>query len=251
MASPHPPATPSAVKRLVVDMDQWQHLSDVARRVVQARLTYLGPAKLRNLEACLRRIEADAVPGDCLEFGVALGGSAILATMLMGNERNFVGYDVFGLIPPPSERDDHRAHERYAVIASGQSEGIGGDPYYGYEPDLLAKVRGNFAAFGLEVDGRRIRLVPGFFADTLPFAGDGPVAFAHIDCDWYDPVMLCLEHSYRRLSPGGFIILDDYNDYGGCRRATDEFVARHADLRPVDVAYNAVFVKARDHSPGD
>ena len=192
----------STVKRLVVDTYQQQHLSDVARRVARARMTYLRPAKLRNLEACLRRIEADAVPGDCLEFGVALGGSAIIAATQMGAERSFVGYDLFGLIPPPSERDDDRAHARYAVIASGRSEGIGGDRYYGYEPDLLAKVRYNFAAFGLEVDGRKIRLVPGFFADTLPLAGDGAVAFAHIDCDWYDPVLLCLEHSYRRLSRG-------------------------------------------------
>jgi O-methyltransferase len=233
----------SAVKRLVVDTYQRQHLSEVARRVAEARLTYLGPAKLRNLEACLRRIDADGIPGDCLEFGVALGGSAIITATQMGAERCFVGYDVFGLIPPPTERDDNRAHERYAVIASGRSEGIRGDRYYGYESDLLTKVRYNFAAFGLEIDGQRIRLVPGFFADTLPLGG-GPVAFAHIDCDWYDPVMLCLEHSYHRLSPGGFIILDDYNDYGGCRRATDEFVARHADLRPVDVTRNAVFMKA-------
>jgi O-methyltransferase len=233
----------SAVKRLVVDAYRWPHVSDVARRVAEARLTYLGPAKLRNLESCLRRIEADRIPGDCLEFGVALGGSAIITATQMGAERSFVGYDVFGLIPPPSERDDDRARERYAVIASGRSDGIGGDRYYGYESDLLAKVRNNFAAFGLEVDGRRIRLVRGFFAETLPLGG-GAVAFAHIDCDWYDPVMLCLEHSYRRLSRGGFIILDDYNDYGGCRRATDEFLGRHADLRAVDVAYNAVLMKA-------
>src|SRR5262245_43590090 len=53
----------SGVKRLVVDAYQRQHLSDVARRVAEARLTYLGPAKLRNIEACLRRIERDAVPG--------------------------------------------------------------------------------------------------------------------------------------------------------------------------------------------
>jgi O-methyltransferase len=233
----------SAVKRLVVDTYQRQHLSGVARRVAEARLTYLSPAKLRNLEACLRRIEADGIPGDCLEFGVALGGSAIVAATQMGAERSFAGYDVFGLIPPPSGRDDDRAHARYAVIASGRSDGIGGDRYYGYESDLLAKVRNNFAAFGLEVDGRRICLVRGFFAETLPLGG-GAVAFAHIDCDWYDPVMLCLEHSYRRLSRGGFIILDDYNDYGGCRRATEEFMARHADLRAVDVAHNAVLTKA-------
>jgi asparagine synthase (glutamine-hydrolysing) len=30
---------------------------------------------------------------------------------------------------------------------------------------------------------------------------------------------------------GGVILLDDYSDYGGCRQATDAFVADHHDLR--------------------
>jgi asparagine synthase (glutamine-hydrolysing) len=51
------------------------------------------------------------------------------------------------------------------------------------------------------------------------------VAFAHIDCDWYDPVKYCLEALEHRLSPGGEIVLDDYHDYGGCQTATDEFLA--------------------------
>ena len=50
------------------------------------------------------------------------------------------------------------------------------------------------------------------------------IAFAHIDCDWYDPVKLCLARIVPRLSAGAYVVLDDYNDYGGCRRAVDEFL---------------------------
>lgn len=198
-------------------------LPPIARRVRKAKLTYLPPAKLRSLIDCLKRIEADKVEGDILEMGVALGGSAILLAELMG-ARRFLGYDVFARIPAPSEADGEDAHARFAKIAAGESRGLGGETYYGYRTDLLSEVTESFRRFGHAVDGEKISLVEGLFEDTLPETGS-PVALAHIDCDWHDPVALCLERIGPRVSPGGYIILDDYNDYEGCRRATDAYLA--------------------------
>jgi O-methyltransferase len=70
----------------------------------------------------------------------------------------------------------------------------------------------------------------GLFETTLPSYNGAPIAFAHIDCDWYDPVRYCLREVGERLSPGGGIILDDYHDYGGCRQATDEFLAANCEF---------------------
>ena len=53
-----------------------------------------------------------------------------------------------------------------------------------------------------------------------------PVAFAHVDVDWYEPVMTCLSRVFPSLVIGGSIILDDYHDWGGCRKATDEFLRK-------------------------
>jgi O-methyltransferase len=139
---------------------------------------------------------------------------------------------VFGMIPPPGDQDPAEVHERYALIASGASEGIGGETYYGYRGDLLSEVRHAFAEHGVPVDGERISLHPGLFADTLE--PTGPVAFAHIDCDWYEPVLLTLERIHPHLSPGGFVISDDYHDWEGARRAVDEFMAAHDDLERVE-----------------
>jgi asparagine synthase (glutamine-hydrolysing) len=69
------------------------------------------------------------------------------------------------------------------------------------------------------------------------------VAFAHIDCDWYAPVEFCLAAVHERLSPGGVIVLDDYNDYGGRRAATDAFVATSRDIGFLSRAPNAVLVR--------
>lgn len=231
------------LKTRIVETYHRRQLTETAQAVREARLTYLSPAKLHNLERYLEQIEMDGVEGDCVEYGVALGGSAILIAKLMGPDRSFTGFDLFGTIPPPSPRDAEESHARYEVIASGRSAGIGGDRYYGYEDDLYGKVVKHFKAFGLGVGGPRIDLVKGLFDDTVSFGPEKKIAFAHIDCDWHDPVALCLEKTYARLSPGGVIILDDYNDYGGCRTATTDFLRHHADMRLADDSHNAVLLR--------
>lgn len=181
-------------------------LSETARAVKDARLTYLSAAKLYRIERCLSEIDKARVEGDCVEFGVALGGSGVLIAKRMAGSRSFVGYDLFGTIPPPSDRDSLESHERYRVIASGRSSGIGGDTYYGYESNLFEKVKGSFTEFGVPVDDARVRLVKGLFEETVSFDNNVRIAFAHVDCDWYDPVALCLD---RPASPRIFRLRPD------------------------------------------
>jgi O-methyltransferase len=218
-------------------------LSRLARAVRRQNLTYLSHAKLATLERLIERVKRRRIPGDFLEFGVALGGSAILIAARLDGDRAFRGYDVFGMIPPPGDGDGADAHGRYAVIAAGQSGGIGGERYYGYRDDLYAEVTGSFARFGLPVDQRRIALHRGLFADTVRLDRAARVAFAHIDCDWYDPVRLCLDRIAPHMPQGGIVVLDDYNDYGGCRRAVGEFLARTPDFVLESAANSAVLVR--------
>lgn len=221
-------------------------IGSLAGEVIDARLTYLDVPKFRTLEACVREVERDAVAGDFLEMGIALGGSAIVLASELTRGRRFHGYDVFGMIPPPSDADPPPVHERYRVISERRSKGIGGDVYYGYVDDLYGRVMANFADFGIRVDGDRVRLHRGLFEETL--FPDAPVALAHVDCDWYEPIKLCIERTWPWLSHGGLMVFDDYNDYGGCTRAVDEFTAHteNATLRSTEA--NAVLVKSRPKS---
>jgi asparagine synthase (glutamine-hydrolysing) len=219
----------------------WRRLSPLARRVKKERLTYLTAEKLAGLEWCASQVQRRGVPGDVIEAGVALGGSAILLASRLTPARALDGYDVFGTIPPPSERDEPDSHARYRTIASGESQGIGGDEYYGYVDDLYEKVVATFRAHGV-APGDRVRLHRGLFEDTLH--PSRPLALVHIDSDWYDPVRLCLERTYPHVSRGGFVVLDDYHDYAGCRTATDEFLAAHADMAPVRDRGNLVLQRS-------
>jgi O-methyltransferase len=131
------------------------HSNEPIWKAVKAdRLTYLSNRKLRSFDRCLRDLTAKKIEGDFYEFGVALGGSAIILGSHLG-ERRLHGYDVFGMIPAPSEADEKDTHERYNVIASGEATGIGGDPYYGYNKDLYDTVVNSFALYNLTVDDEK------------------------------------------------------------------------------------------------
>lgn len=203
-----------------------RRLSPEARAVRDARLTYLSAARLNRLEEAFNQVIDRQVEGDIIEFGVALGGSSILLARQTKPPRRFIGLDVFATIPPPgSAYDGAKARERYASIAAGKATGLGGDEYYGYRSDLYSYVVDQFRAFGLTVDGDHIQLHRGTFEESWPQLSIDQVAFAHIDCDWYEPVRYGLGAVAPRQSPGSVIVVDDYHDYDGCHAAVDQFLA--------------------------
>jgi asparagine synthase (glutamine-hydrolysing) len=204
---------------------------DLLHRVRAANLTYVGIPKLQMLRDSALRVREEGVPGDFIEAGVALGGSAILLAKCKAPTVTLHLYDVFAMIPPPGPQDGADAHQRYEVIRSGASAGLGGDTYYGYVDNLIEQVRSNLARFGVEPERDKVRFVQGLFQDTLH--PTGPVSLAHIDCDWYEPVRTCMERIIPRLSPGGILVFDDYASYSGCRRAVDELLGERSDFDKV------------------
>ena len=195
---------------------------EIIRAVLRRRLTYLDRYALLELGEVVHEAGRQGLDGILLEAGCALGGSAIVMARAKARQMPLQIHDVFGMIPSPSEEDDADIHQRYQEIVDGQSRGLGGDRYYGYEEDLYAQVQSNLEGFSLSLHGDHITLVRGLFEDTL--TGDKPVAVAHIDCDWYQSVKTCLLEIWPRLVRGGTLVIDDYFHWSGCRRAVDEFV---------------------------
>ncbi len=196
--------------------------TELISRIRARNLTYLSTRRLASLATTCRSIEEAGLQGIFLEAGCALGGSSILLASEKKAERPLLIYDVFGMIPPPTDEDTQDVHDRYATIVSGKSKGIRGDKYYGYEEDLFDIVKGNLKGFGIDCEAQSVSLVRGLIQDTLDITQ--PVALAHVDVDWYEPVMTCLQRIFPNLVVGGSIILDDYHDWGGCRKATDEYL---------------------------
>jgi O-methyltransferase len=215
--------------RLLNTLNTFRYPS-IIRKVRSAGLTYLDATALNDLYQAVADLETNHISGTLIEAGCALGGSAIVMASAKAKTRSFYVYDVFGMIPPPTDEDGADVHERYATISSGNATGIKGGQYYGYEKNLYDTVLQNFQMFGYPISDNATHLVQGLFEDTLH--PTEPVALAHIDGDWYQSVMTCLERIVPRLVTGGRLVIDDYADWSGCRKAVDDyFASQRADFR--------------------
>jgi O-methyltransferase len=199
----------------------------IIKKILRDRLSYLSASELYDLWQRVCEVEKLNLDGMLIEAGCALGGSGIAICAIKDISRPFLIFDIFEMIPPPSDHDGSEAHERYREIIEGRSKGIKDDIYYGYQTDLFNKVRENFERFGFELEGNNIRLFKGYFEETLMLSQ--PVAFAHIDVDWYESVKICLDRIEPLLVPQGVFVIDDYFLWSGCRKAVDEFFCDKMD----------------------
>jgi len=201
---------------------EWPGLGTLVRKVGRERLTYLEPDALCDLAESVRDVEHKAMSGMVVECGCGLGGSAIILAGAKAPHRELRVFDAFAMIPPPSEKDGTDAHHRYDEIVGGESAGIGGDSYYGYESNLHQKVENSFRRLGFPLVEHNVRLIRGLFEDTLQL--DAPVALAHIDADWYESVFTCLQRIEPNMVSGARLVIDDYDTWSGCRSAVDDFL---------------------------
>lgn len=85
----------------------------------------------------------------------------------------------------------------------------------------VEQVKSNFARYGLLDD--QVQFVKGWFRDSLPSAPINRIAVLRLDGDMYGSTMDVLENLYSRVSPGGYVIVDDYGVYQSCRTAIHDF----------------------------
>ena len=182
-------------------------------------LTMIGTVRLRQLRRCCEQVIANQVPGDFIETGVWRGGACIMMKAVLEaygdkTRRVFVA-DSFNGLPPPDA-------DRYPADAN--------DPHHTYAPLAvpLSEVVNNFRLYDLLDE--RVVFVEGWFKDTLPSLPVDRLAVLRLDGDMYGSTMQALDALYHKVSPGGYVIIDDYN-LPGARQAVHDFLGRHG-LRP-------------------
>jgi hypothetical protein len=169
-------------------------------------------------------ITAHQVAGDFVECGVWKGGSAMLAALSLAHfgdtSRRLWLYDTFEGMTAPTEADVDYADEHASKRL--------GDKWPTY--DAIAKVpleqvREAMASTGYPME--QVKLVKGRVEQTIPASIPDRIAILRLDTDWYESTIHELEHLYPRLTVGGVLIVDDYGHWKGCRRAVDEYLAKH------------------------
>jgi len=174
--------------------------------------TMIGIPRLDNIRYCVEEVLRGGVEGDLIEAGVWRGGATIFMRGILKaygvTDRRVWVADSFEGLPaadldryPKESNAEFHKHRELAVS--------------------LDEVRGNFERYDLLDD--QVRFLKGWFRDTLPAAPIERLAVMRLDGDMYESTMDGLVHLYPKLSPGGFVIIDDYNVVQACNEAVEDF----------------------------
>jgi hypothetical protein len=163
------------------------------------------------------RFAGEKAPSDglYLEFGVATGNTLREFASVIPTGTKIYGFDSFEGLP-----GDWSGHVETAGAFRQKS---------------IPKVPAN------------AELVVGLFDDTLPgflAAHEGPICFAHVDCDLYASTRTILENIGPRLRPGSLILFDEYFNYPGWR--LHEYKAWQEYCAESGVRYSYVGFAAQD-----
>lgn len=196
--------------------------------------TMLSKKRLNFLYNMVVFCEQNNLPGVFVECGVWKGGAIglmALANLKKGNgPRHLHLFDSFEEICEPDALiDGDRAINETKKWLKGKPTG------------KLSPLKGIYDKFGgpgsieenkilmeeiIGYNPEYLHYHQGWFQDTLPkeIKSVNNICILHIDSDWYASTKICLEYLYPKVVKGGFIIIDDYGAYEGCRKAADEYI---------------------------
>jgi len=209
---------------------------------IGAALSMAGQRRLDHTATLVAKVVEDGVPGHFLETGVFRGGMSFVAAKtfeLLGARaegRRVYLADSFSGLP----------NLQQYVPASTSSGAARGHKLDGQERQAhhIALLNRNSlqavqaSAVRLQLDTSRLRFLPGYFNETLPrlIAEEGAtlqLAVLRLDGDAFASTLEAIELLYPYLSPGGFLVIDDYVDWKSCREAIDLYRQRHGIKEPL------------------
>ncbi len=198
--------------------------------------TMLPYVNLLTLFEQVAYCENKNIEGDFVECGVWKGGAIglmALANLNYGTKkRNLHLFDVFSEICAPDINvDGTKAIAEVKNILGDKAKTNG-------ELEPLKGIYDNYGGPGtLEENQKLLEEIinypsenifyhKGWFSETVPVDSKeiGKIAILRLDGDWYASTKICLDNLYDKVVDGGFIIVDDYGCYEGCRKAVDEFM---------------------------
>jgi O-methyltransferase len=167
------------------------------------------------LDLVSREIVGRNLPGAVAELGVYRGDFAALVNKLF-SDRSLYLFDTFtGFL----ERDilAEQVGDDRGVYSKRSEVDVGG--FSDTSVDLVMKKMAH---------PEKCVIRQGEFPETTSGLEDVSFAFCSIDVDLFRPTMQGLEFFYRRLSPGGYIFVHDYNNrhFRGVQAALRQFCAR-------------------------
>jgi O-methyltransferase len=167
----------------------------------------------------LHYINKNKLIGDIVESGVWRGGNLFLSKKVQDKyykeiQRNFYGYDTFEGMPEPSIHDGKKTIKIFNEFKTKKL------PWIKVSLDRVKSFSKN-----LFLDPSNIIFIKGRVEDSLRDKKNLPnkISLLRLDTDFYESTKIELEVLYPLLVEKGVLIIDDYGDFPGCRKAVDEF----------------------------
>jgi hypothetical protein len=184
--------------------------------------THVNYQRLKSLYDISEKVSIQKIPGSFVETGVWKGGCAGILSYVAKKydyRNNLYFFDSFEGLPEPTEKDGSDAVKFAKGKKAGNLKSISkvaaGDEYI---KDLLYHK--------LKIDQKKVHLVKGWFQDTLPTSSKEikKIAILRLDGDWYESTKVVLDWLYDAVVPGGYVIIDDYYYWDGCKKAVQDFI---------------------------
>jgi len=184
--------------------------------------TMTSPERVYCLIEAVRYVTRCGIQGAIVECGVARGGSmmAVASTLVRENasDRDLYLYDTFEGMPRPTEHDKKWNGEPAAKKFARVARGNGSD----WCRASIEEVMRNMQTTGYPAN--LCHYVKGSVEQTVPAVMPARIAILRLDTDWYESTRHELHHLYPRVTSGGVLIIDDYGEWQGARRAVDEWL---------------------------
>lgn len=201
-------------------------------------------ASLSNAYDLAAYIENRKLPGAIVECGVWRGGCAAVMAKVADtakSNRKIWLFDSFEGMPSATKEDI--GQDAKWLSCGVMSEDLTDLTPVGTNIASVEEVK-ELLFNRLHLKEENVVIVKGWFQNTLPAYRDriGDIALLRIDGDWYQSTKACLETLYDNVVNNGYIIVDDYGFFPGCKKAVDEFLQeRQVTVQIIKVDYSRIY----------
>lgn len=176
----------------------------VSKKLISLERNYHDKIRFYSIWFQIERILKENIVGDLAELGVHKGETAKLIYEMATNRKLHL-FDTFEGFNEKDLKYENKPGGKYTTNEFSDTD----------QETVRKYIDG----------GDRIVFYPGYFPATSAGLEHLKFSFIHLDADLYLPTLEGLKFFYARLSPGGVIIVHDYNHtWDGIKKAFDEFM---------------------------
>ncbi len=174
----------------------------ISKELKKAEGKYKDKDRFLNFWFQIKRLKKENVQGSFAELGVYKGDSANII-QLMDPSRTFHLFDTFEGFQQRDLDNETGKAATYTV--------------HNFADTSIERVK-------QKLTSDKFIFHKGHFPDTAKNPDDEKFALVNMDIDLYNPTKAGLDFFFPKLSPGGVIIVHDYNpDWPGIMKAVDDF----------------------------